>query len=319
MRTNTAEIISKDFTPIIRYIQEKDKFKIKNRIFLRMFLFILTNIAIMVSLIVISKGSLLRFVPFLLIASILFPFIRLVFSKGLAKRSHKIKMIDPKNFISAEEECFYGLVVTLTQKTNIKKVPEVGIYESDDINAFATGRSKNKSLIAFSSGLLNSMNQEQVAAVTAHEIAHIANGDMVTLTLIQSTVNLFVNVVTLPILLWKWLFSLYSNNRGRAIFWFISVVYALATFLLAFLGSLMVKQFSRRREYKADALAAQLIDRDSMISALKFLKNTPSIKSKLDSHAAFKINSYKRWLFLLSTHPPIEKRIKALEKRKPFN
>jgi len=193
------------------------------------------------------------------------------------------------------------------------KMPEVAIFPSLQMNAFATGASKNKALVALSQGLLDSMTQGEIEAVVGHEMSHVANGDMVTLTLIQGVVNTFViffsrvigHVVDRVIL---------KNQRGHGIGYFVTTIFA--QIILSILASVIVMYFSRKREYVADTGGADLAGNQNMINALKRLgqKEPEALPEQL---AAFGIGEKPKtgWRELWSSHPPLEDRIKALEKR----
>jgi heat shock protein HtpX len=193
-------------------------------------------------------------------------------------------------------------------------MPTVGIYESKDMNAFATGRSKDDALIAVSSGLLEGMDEKAISAVVAHEVAHIANGDMLTLALVQAAVIVAVLIVALPV----WVINLAVKfSTDEAFFVKIaSIITWCITFALASIGILVVRFFSRKREYSADALSAELVDRSYMIDALRFLQNdTAQAPKKQLLFSAFKTNAPQLFMEFLSSHPPIEKRIQALSKQ----
>lgn len=274
--------------------------------------FLLVNLAIIASLTLVSAGTLLVLAPFALGIGLLLPLIYLLLSKWMAIRSHEVQLIDPEEPADEAEADLYALVAALSQQAGLEKVPAVGWYESDDMNAFATGATRNNSLVAFSSALIEQMDAPGLAAIAAHEVAHIANGDMVTLALVESAVNAIVTVITLPFWLLK-LFAFLSDRVSWAEYRAISGLKWLVSTILVFLGSLVVKGFSRRREFAADRLAATLVDRDSMIYALEVLatdeESPPAEQAAL---AAFKIKSHPAWWDLLSTHPSIERRIAAL-------
>lgn len=160
------------------------------------------------------------------------------------------------------------------------------------------------------------MDEEAIAAVAAHEVAHIANGDMITMALVQSVVNVFVYLITIPLTIIEWI-AFFSDNVSAAASWVISILRFLTSTFLFFLGSLVVKAFSRRREFKADKLAAQLLRKESMIHALEQLRHEePVVLKSQKAYAALKINAPSRWLDLFSDHPSLERRIKALQKLK---
>lgn len=274
--------------------------------------FVLANAAVVISLAIISGGALLEFLPFLLVLGSFFPLIALLFSKSIAKRAQKIEMINPDNFKSESEKGLYQLVETLSKRAGPENVSEVDVYKSNDLNAFVTGMNKKRSPVAFSSGLLANLDEQGVAAVATHELGHITNGDMLTLTLIQSVVNALVLLITIPLNVFK-LLALFSDDVGAIEYMIISFVKFVVSSICLFLGNLVVKAFSRRREFQADRLAATLIDKDSMIHALESLKDT-AIKAPKEqaAFAAFKINSSPAWLDIFSTHPSIERRIARL-------
>ena len=290
----------------------------------RVFLFLLTNIAIMVILsltlrilgvesLLAQNGSDLNLNALVIFSGIFGfggAFISLAISKWMAKRMTGAKVItSPSNNIEK------WLLETVKKQSKIVgiKMPEVAIFPSPQMNAFATGASKNKALVAVSQGLLDSMNQGEIEAVVGHEMSHIANGDMVTLTLIQGVVNTFViffsrvigHVVDRVIL---------KNQRGHGIGYFVTTIFA--QIILSILASVIVMYFSRKREYVADTGGADLAGHQNMINALKRLgqKEPEALPEQL---AAFGIGEKPKtgWRELWSSHPPLEDRIKALEKR----
>ena len=290
----------------------------------RILLFLLTNIAIMVILsitlrilgvdsLLMQNGSDLN-INALVIFSGVFgfggAFISLAISKWMAKRMTGAKVISsPSNNI----EKWLIETVEKQSKTVGIKMPEVAIFPSNQMNAFATGASKNNALVAVSQGLLDNMTQGEIEAVVGHEMSHVANGDMVTLTLIQGVVNTFViffsrvigHIVDRVIL---------KNQRGYGIGYFVTTIFAQV--ILSILASVIVMYFSRKREYIADTGGADLAGHQNMINALKRLgqKEPEALPEQL---AAFgigekpKSNRSQLW----SSHPPLEDRIRALEKR----
>ena len=290
----------------------------------RIFLFLLTNIAIMVILsitlrilgvesLLMQNGSDLN-INALVIFSGVFgfggAFISLAISKWMAKRmTGAVVIVSPNSNIEK------WLIETVKKQSEIVgiKMPEVAIFPSIQMNAFATGASKNNALVAVSQGLLDNMTQGEIEAVVGHEMSHVANGDMVTLTLIQGVVNTFViffsrvigHIVDRVIL---------KNQRGYGIGYFVTTIFAQV--ILSILASIIVMYFSRKREYIADTGGADLAGHQNMINALKRLgqKEPEPLPEQL---AAFgigekpKSNRSQLW----SSHPPLEDRIKALEKR----
>ena len=288
----------------------------------RIFLFLLTNIAIIVLLsitlsllgvegILAANGSDLD-LQALLIFSAVFgfggAFISLLISKRMAKRMTGAVVIEsPNNNLEKR------LIETVEKQAKIVgiKMPEVAIFPSASMNAFATGASKNKALVAVSQGLLDSMSQGEIEAVVGHEMSHVANGDMVTLTLIQGVVNTFViffsrvigHIVDRVIL---------KNNRGHGIGYFVTTLFA--QIVLSILASTIVMYVSRKREFVADTGGADLAGHQNMINALKRLGQVEP-EALPEQMAAFGINDKKGFASWFSSHPPIEDRIAALEAR----
>jgi len=236
-------------------------------------------------------------------------FISLAMSKWTAKRMSGAKVIqEPAN---DTERWLVRTVSELAAKSNIG-MPEVAIFPAEDMNAFATGMSRNKSLVAVSAGLLRKMDREQVRAVLAHEVAHAANGDMITLALIQGVVNTFVLFLSRVVghTIDKVVFK---NERGHGpAFWITTII---AEIVLAILASIIVFYFSRKREYRADSSAAALVGKRPMIGALAALKAFVAQPHLPDKLAAFGISGTKRTGLkaLFSTHPDLEDRVAALE------
>ena len=238
-------------------------------------------------------------------------FISLSISRWMAKRAYDIKIID-QSVTDHEAREIYNMVARLSQQAGLPATPEVGIYEADDPNAFATGPSKKKSLVAFSTGLLNSMNRQEVEAVAAHEVSHIANGDMVTMTLLTGVANTLVMV--LARLTAFAIDNLLRDDDGKGGLGFIGymvVVFALDTFFMM-LASIPLAAFSRWREFRADAGAAKLTSPMAMAQALKALGKAMDVPTQKDSFAIAKISSERR-VSLWSTHPSLESRIARLQ------
>lgn len=236
--------------------------------------------------------------------------ISLMISKWIAKRMYGIQIIDP-NSMNLEHREIYQTVLQLAQKAGLPKTPEVGIYEAPEINAFATGPSKSNSLVAVSTGLLRTMNKEERDGVLGHEIAHIANGDMVTMTLIQGVVNTFVLFLS-RILAGFLSGSRDEDNRGGGMQQFMLTM--LFDVVFAFLASIVVNYFSRRREFRADAGGAKLAGRDKMVAGLRKLQaQYQAIPADNGALATMKISNRSSGLMaLFSTHPPLEERIRRL-------
>jgi len=239
-------------------------------------------------------------------------FLSLAISKWMAKRAYKITLITEQNEweLDEKERIVYTTVVSLA-KQNWIKTPEVGIYEDSEPNAFATGPSKNNSLVAVSSWLLENMNKNAIEWVVAHEMAHILNGDMVTMTLLQWVLNTFVIFIS------HILTNIVQNFLDEKMWWlarlWILIIFQLLLWILA---SLIAMKFSRYREYRADAGSAKYVWKEKMIAWLEALKKISSLmKEDKTNLASMKISSKKRWKFmqLFSSHPDLDDRIKALE------
>jgi len=284
----------------------------------RIALFLLTNIAVMVVLsivlsIIFSVFGLDRSsLTGLLVLAGVFGFggsiISLLMSKWMAKRTTGAQVIDQA--ANATEFWLLETVATQAKKAGIA-MPEVAIYPSDDMNAFATGASRNKALVAVSSGLLQQMSQDEVEAVLAHEISHVANGDMITLALIQGVVNTFV--IFAARLIAGAIDSATKDEDGEGGlggFAYFGVVIALEM-VFGILASVVVAYFSRQREFKADSGAAELTSKHKMRAALERL-NRGSESQMESTMMALGINGKKGFSQWFMSHPPLEQRIKAL-------
>ena len=239
-------------------------------------------------------------------------FISLALSKFMAKMMMGVKIIDPNISHDTQTQWLLQTTYRLANGAGLTKKPEVGIYESDDINAFATGPSKNNSLVAVSSGLLRKMNQAEVEGVLAHEIAHVANGDMVTMTLVQGIVNAFGMFLARVI---GFFLSQSVDKDKQHIVRMISTI--VLDILFSILGLFVVSYYSRQREFRADKGAAQITGKEKMIAALQRLRTeyesglpVPAEKSPV---ATLQISNRKSgFMNLLSTHPSLEDRIERL-------
>lgn len=288
----------------------------------RIMLFIMTNIAIMVVLsitlrllgvdsILAENGSDLNIQALVILSGVIGfggSIISLLMSKWMAKRmTGAVVITNPSTNMEK------WLISTVEKQAKIVgiKMPEVAIFPTPAMNAFATGASKNNALMAVSQGLLDNMAQGEIEAVVGHEMSHIANGDMVTMALIQGVVNTFVvflsrvvgHIVDRVIL---------KNERGHGIGYFVSVM--VAQVVLSILASTIVMYFSRKREFVADTGGADLAGHQNMINALKRLGQVEP-EALPEQMAAFGINDKGGIMALFSSHPPIEDRIVALEKR----
>ena len=293
---------------------------------LRIGLFLATNIAILVLFSIVFQGlgmeqylasqGVHTNLTGLLIMCGLFgfagSFISLLASKWMAKRSARVQLIEQPS--TPDERWLYETVQDLADKAGIG-MPEVGIFPAQQSNAFATGWNKNNALVAVSMGLLQRFNKDEVRAVLAHEIGHVANGDMITLSLVQGVMNTFVMFFARIIgaVIDK---AVFKNDRGHGIGYFMVVM--VLQVVLGILASIIVMWFSRWREFRADAAGANLAGRTSMIGALQKLQQETQahVENQMpDTLTAFGISSgWKQHATkLFMSHPPLEERIAALK------
>lgn len=286
----------------------------------RIFLFGLTNIAVIVLLTVVLRllgldqalaargGNPLALLVFAAVMGMGGSFISLAMSKWMAKRAMGVRVIEQPT--SSLERWLVDTVARMARESGIG-MPEVGIFDSPDPNAFATGMSRNNALVAVSTGLLQRMRQEEVEAVLGHEVAHVANGDMVTLGLLQGVLNTFV------IFLSRIIGTIVDNalsrggeRQGYGIGYFATVI--VAEIVLGLLATVIVMAFSRWREFRADAGGAALTNRAAMIAALERLREAHEPPLMPDQLRAFGIRSGGGMMRLFMSHPPLEERIAAL-------
>ncbi len=288
---------------------------------LRILLFLATNFAIMVVIAIVfnilglsgildEQGVNLNLNALLVMSAVIGmsgSFISLLMSKWIAKRSMGVQIIErPSN---QTEQWLLNTVSRLAKQAGIG-MPEVGIFNMPDPNAFATGMNRNNALVAVSTGLLQAMGEDEVEAVIGHEISHVANGDMITLSLMQGVVNTFVYFFA-SIIGYIVDRVLLKNEEGLGIGYYITQM--IAQIALSFLATMLVMWFSRYREFKADKGGAELAGRQKMINALKALQRGQP-EDLPGEFAAFGINGGLRGLF--SSHPPIEERIAALQSQR---
>jgi heat shock protein HtpX len=190
-------------------------------------------------------------------------------------------------------------------------MPEVGIYPSNEINAFATGWNRNNSLICVSEGLLNAMNKDQLEGVLAHEMAHVRNGDMVTMILLQGIINAFV-IFAAKVAAWgvSRAMGRDADEIGGLVYYGISILFEI---FFGILASTIVMAFSRWREFGADYGGAQLSSKKKMMAALEFLQSHHAVDNRHKSFATMKMSGDSAFMKLLSSHPPMEKRVMALQ------
>lgn len=294
----------------------------------RIFLFILTNILVITTigivLSVISAATgvgsyigadgrldILYLLVFSAVVGFVGSFMSLAMSRWMAKMMMGVRVLNPeKDSLTYDEQQLVDRVHRLSRAAGLSKMPEVGIYQSSEVNAFATGPSKRRSLVAVSTGLLHEMDDAAVEGVIAHEVAHVANGDMVTMTLLQGIVNTFVVFLSR---IAAWIASRFvSREELVPIVHFIAVI--VFQIIFSVLGSLVVFAYSRHREFHADRGGADLAGKDKMIHALRSLEAyTLRIKDDDQTAVATLKISGKRKASLFSTHPDLNERIRRLE------
>ena len=279
---------------------------------MRILLFLATNMAVMLVLGIILSvtGIAGNSTSGILIMALLFGFagslISLFLSKTMALRS-----VDGEVITQPRNQTEHWLMDTVARQAQLVGIPmpEVAIYHSPDVNAFATGATKSNSLVAVSTGLLNNMTETEAEAVLAHEISHIANGDMVTMALLQGVLNTFV--IFLSRIIATAVASSRNNNgeetRSSSLYFLVSMVLEMVFGVLA---SIIAMWFSRYREFRADAGSASLVGKEKMIMALQRLQQLHEPQNLEGSLNAFMINGKRSELFM--SHPPLEKRIEAL-------
>jgi len=290
---------------------------------MRILLFLATNVAIMIVISIVfsifgigstlqANGVDLNLNALLVLSAVIGmtgSFISLAISKWSAKRAMNVHVIEnPQN---QTEQWLVSLVAKQAKEAGIG-MPEVGIFETPEPNAFATGMSRNSALVAVSTGLLQAMSADEVEAVVGHEISHVANGDMITMALMQGVVNTFVyffasiigHFVDRVIL---------KNEQGHGMGYYITQM--IAQVALSFLASMLVMWFSRYREFHADAGGASLAGKEKMIGALRALQRAHSPEDLPGQLAAFGINGGGVQKLFMS-HPPLEERIAALQNKR---
>lgn len=288
----------------------------------RIFLFMVVNLLILVTISIFTSVfgighyitaaglNLKALAIFCLMYGMIASTISLLLSRFMAKMMMGVRVIDPNTHEPASRD-LVARVHRLARGAGISTMPQVGIYDSPEVNAFATGPTKNRALVAVSTGLLQKMSAEEVDGVLGHEVAHIQNGDMVTMTLIQGVVNAFVMFFARVI-------AFFASNFVREELRYI-VNFAITIVLeifLSFLGMMVVAYFSRLREFRADRGGATLAGRANMINALQALQRSVAIQDPNHapaSLATMKISGSRGGLMaLFSTHPPLEERIARL-------
>ncbi|QQK77472.1 protease HtpX [Salicibibacter cibarius] len=299
----------------------------------RIGLFILTNILVLTTVAIVwslittfttidgsfqsSDGVLGINVLSLLIFSLLLGFggalFSLAISRWVAKKMMRIKVLDPEKNLNQAERAIVEKVHRMAGAAGLVHMPEVGVYQSKEVNAFATGPTKKRSLIAVSTGLLQEMDENAVEGVIAHEIAHVDNGDMVTMTLLQGIVNTFVVFLSRVAAI---ILSRFVRPELQFIVQIAAII--ILQILFSILGSLVVNAYSRHREYHADRGGADFAGKDKMTHALRSLQNYAN-RAQVDDHTddsalqTMKINGKRGFAQLFSTHPDLQDRIDRLE------
>ena len=279
---------------------------------MRILLFLATNMAVMLVLGIILSvtGIAGNSTSGILIMALLFGFVGSLISLFLSK-TMALRSVDGEVITQPRNQTEHWLMDTVARQAQLAGIPmpEVAIYHSPDVNAFATGATKSNSLVAVSTGLLNNMTESEAEAVLAHEISHIANGDMVTMALLQGVLNTFV--IFLSRIIATAVASSRNNNgeetRSSSLYFLVSMVLEMVFGVLA---SIIAMWFSRYREFRADAGSASLVGKEKMIMALQRLQQLHEPQNLEGSLNAFMINGKRSELFM--SHPPLEKRIEAL-------
>ena len=259
--------------------------------------------------------EMLNYFPLLILFAFGSPFVSLMMSKATVKRAYNIRMIGESGARTEKEKLVIDTITLFSQKLGLQKLPEIGVYPSNDINAFATGASKNSAMVAVSQGLLNSMNETEIIGVLAHEMSHVVNGDMLTSSILEGFVSAFGLIATLPFLMGG------NNNRGRRAASSMATYYIVRNIANIF-GKIVSSAYSRRREFAADKLAAEITEPAYMKSALVRLQEISegriSLQDSDREFASFKItNNFSIGnIFgnIFASHPSLEKRIAAIER-----
>jgi heat shock protein HtpX len=285
----------------------------------RIVLFLITNILVMLTITILVQvlglgrglggGGFAGLMIFCLVWGMAGSLISLALSRVMAKRMMGVQVIDP-NTSDPTERTLVEIVHGLARGARLPALPEVGIYDSPEVNAFATGPTKSRALVAVSSGLLGRMNRDEVEGVLGHEITHVANGDMVTMTLLQGVVNAFV-LFFARVIAFAVSQNVREESRGMVNFLIVIVL----QIVLSLLGALVVAAFSRWREFRADHGGATLAGTPKMIAALERLRrNAEMVDTSHEALATLKIaGAPSRFMALLASHPPLEERIARLQ------
>src|SRR5690625_4129341 len=288
----------------------------------RIFYFLLTNILVLLTIVIVvqitgvghyigSDG--INFTALLVFSAVIGftgSLVSLAISRIVAKKMMGVQVIDPEDPSNHQEALIVEKVYRLSRAAGLTHMPEVGIYKSNEVNAFATGPTKKRSLVAVSAGLINEMDDDAIEGIIAHEIAHVANGDMVTMTLLQGVVNTFVVFLARIV---AFAVSQFVRSEIAPIVHFLAII--IFQILFSILGSLVVFAYSRHREFHADKGGADLAGKDKMRHALESLRaygDRATVDGQDTAVATMKINGKKKFSSIFSTHPDIEERIDRL-------
>lgn len=293
----------------------------------RLFFLVLTNILVITTIVIVlsvlsaffpelrtyvGQDGQIQFLTLFIFSAIIGftgAFMSLAMSRFMVKQMMRIKVLDPnKGNLSPMEQRIVEKVYRLSRAAGLTHMPEVGIYDSPEVNAFATGPSKKRSLVAVSTGLLQAMDDDAVEGVIAHEVAHVANGDMVTMTLLQGVINTFVVFLAR-------IAAIVASRVLRQDSHLVHIAFViLFQLLFSILGSIVVMAYSRYREYHADRGGADLAGKDKMVHALRSLKSYVNhVDTEQSSLQTLKINNKGGLSRLFSSHPDLDDRIRRLE------
>lgn len=326
IKSLTGALMKKD-EKLVTSDSEIQKFKkLSNGTFFKWFALI--NIALIITFSMLT-GLSYRLYVFIFTIGVIAPVCMLFFSKHFATKVHELIFIMPNHYRMPQEKFLYDTIKELSIKASLPKIPEVAYYISPDMNAFATGYSRSNALVAFSATLIDEMTEDQLRAVAAHEIAHIANLDMIGTTLIQGMINSIYYVISTPI---RMVISIHRRTHNLIVEvrpahqghdplphltnWLLVWIHRIFSKIIFVLGDLLANLYSRKREYRADEMASLLVGPESMISALSKLRmevfRPPPSQI---AYSAFKISNARAFHELFSTHPLVEKRILAIENK----
>lgn len=293
---------------LIMKIKLKNEVRIKNSIIKKLFWYIIVNLALLLTLYLALRNILIDNAVYFLGLSSIISFLFLLLSKTIVKHIYEIKIISEDNILNDKDRMLYELVRIISEKYCLDKVPEVGIYQSEEVNAFATGRSRNNSLIAFSDSLLEKLDVEALAGVIGHEISHIVNGDMFTMCILTGVIYTILILISIPILPLL-IFKIADDTIGRAIYNIGTLALLIASFFVTFVSNF----FSRNREYKADKGSAELLGKEVMIKTLREIQSIYIESDNTKLVNSFKMHNECKYFDIFSTHPSIKNRIENLE------